>query len=69
MLIYCNVNLKIYWSTILITSLTFLSFLGYQGCRGSKRKGDDDISILETPKLFASKFRVPKLKKSSPHDR
>ncbi|KAF3446780.1 hypothetical protein FNV43_RR11960 [Rhamnella rubrinervis] len=28
-----------------------------KGCRGSKRKGDDDISILETPKLFASKFR------------
>ncbi|KAG6644640.1 hypothetical protein I3843_08G066300 [Carya illinoinensis] len=33
-----------------------------KGSRGSKRKGAVVISISETPKLFSSNFKVPKLK-------
>ncbi|KAK2971449.1 hypothetical protein RJ640_020855 [Escallonia rubra] len=34
-----------------------------KGCRSSKRKA---VSISEPPKLFSSRFKVPKLKSSSP---
>ncbi|CAL5383464.1 unnamed protein product [Camellia sinensis] len=37
-----------------------------KGCRSSKRKSVDTILISETPKLFKSTFKVPKLKNSSP---
>lgn len=38
-----------------------------KGTRSSKRKAVDVIPILDTPKLFSSKFKVPKLKNSFPH--
>ncbi|KAL7244826.1 hypothetical protein ACSBR2_000226 [Camellia fascicularis] len=37
-----------------------------KGCRSSKRKSVDTILISETPKLFKSTFKVPKLKNSFP---
>ncbi|KAH7523508.1 hypothetical protein FEM48_Zijuj06G0018900 [Ziziphus jujuba var. spinosa] len=37
-----------------------------KGSKSSKRKGDV-IFISETPKLFTSSFKVPKLKNSTPH--
>lgn len=37
-----------------------------KGTRSSKRKAVDVIPILDTPKLFSSKFKVPKLKNSFP---
>ncbi|OAY22696.2 epidermal growth factor receptor substrate 15 homolog [Manihot esculenta] len=37
-----------------------------KGSRSLKRKGDDEtVTILETPKLFSSSFKFPKLKTSS----
>ncbi|KAA8528749.1 hypothetical protein F0562_036104 [Nyssa sinensis] len=38
-----------------------------KGCRSSKRKAVDTIPISDTPKLFTSSFKFPKLKNSSPH--
>ncbi|EOY15029.1 hypothetical protein QUC31_000323 [Theobroma cacao] len=37
-----------------------------KGSRSSKRKKDDVTPISETPKLFTSTFKVPRLKASSP---
>ncbi|XP_008221258.1 PREDICTED: uncharacterized protein LOC103321246 [Prunus mume] len=37
-----------------------------KGSSISKRKIDDVITISETPKLFSSRFKVPKLKNASP---
>uniref|UniRef100_A0A5B7AQM9 Putative intracellular protein transport protein USO1 isoform X2 n=1 Tax=Davidia involucrata TaxID=16924 RepID=A0A5B7AQM9_DAVIN len=37
-----------------------------KGCRNSKRKAVDTIPISETPKMFTSSFKFPKLKNSSP---
>ncbi|XP_057973151.1 spindle pole body component 110 [Malania oleifera] len=42
-----------------------LRFSG-QGRRSLKRKEKDAIFIVETPKLFSSEFKVPKLKNASP---
>ncbi|KAF2310119.1 hypothetical protein GH714_006602 [Hevea brasiliensis] len=33
-----------------------------KGSRSLKRKGDEIVTILETPKLFSSAFKIPKLK-------
>ncbi|CDP07398.1 unnamed protein product [Coffea canephora] len=35
-------------------------------CKSSKRKAVDTIQVSNTPKLFTSSFKVPKLKNSSP---
>ncbi|XP_056686575.1 uncharacterized protein [Spinacia oleracea] len=40
-----------------------------QGGTQSKRKRDDVVSIKETPKLFTSKFKIPKLRIQSPRGR
>ncbi|KAL4280166.1 hypothetical protein GQ457_03G030730 [Hibiscus cannabinus] len=40
-----------------------------KGSRSSKRKRDDVIPLSETPKLFSSTFKVPRLKASSPKTR
>ncbi|XWS20949.1 hypothetical protein CRYUN_Cryun30bG0013700 [Craigia yunnanensis] len=40
-----------------------------KGSRSSKRKRFDQIPISETPKLFTSTFKVPRLKASSPNTR
>ncbi|XVF35960.1 hypothetical protein REPUB_Repub19eG0017000 [Reevesia pubescens] len=40
-----------------------------KGNRSSKRKKDDEIPISETPKLFTSTFKVPRLKACSPRTR
>jgi len=40
-------------------------FLVDQGNGRSKRKADDGVTISETPKLFSSRFKVPKLKNGS----
>ncbi|GMI90682.1 hypothetical protein like AT1G19980 [Hibiscus trionum] len=40
-----------------------------KGSRSSKRKRDDAILHSETPKLFTSTFKVPRLKASSPRTR
>ncbi|KAK8552456.1 hypothetical protein V6N12_041051 [Hibiscus sabdariffa] len=40
-----------------------------KGSRSSKRKKDDAIPLSETPKLFSSTFKVPRLKTSSPKTR
>ncbi|XP_027149097.1 uncharacterized protein LOC113749549 isoform X2 [Coffea eugenioides] len=37
-----------------------------KGCKSSKRKAVDTIQASNTPKLFTSSFKVPKLKNSSP---
>ncbi|KAK9946935.1 hypothetical protein M0R45_012374 [Rubus argutus] len=37
-----------------------------KGSSSSKRNGDDVITIEETPKLFSSKFKLPKLKNHRP---
>ncbi|KAL6995838.1 hypothetical protein U1Q18_005974 [Sarracenia purpurea var. burkii] len=39
----------------------------HKGCGSSKRRAFDPIPISETPKLFTSAFKVPKLKSASPH--
>ncbi|XP_068308314.1 uncharacterized protein [Pyrus communis] len=36
-----------------------------KGNGSSKRKADDGVTISETPKLFSSRFKVPKLKNGS----
>ncbi|XP_068314440.1 uncharacterized protein [Pyrus communis] len=36
-----------------------------KGSGSSKRNADDVITIIETPKLFSSRFKVPKLKNAS----
>ncbi|KAF8406561.1 hypothetical protein HHK36_008649 [Tetracentron sinense] len=36
-----------------------------QASRSSKRKGVETISFSESPRLFSSTFKVPKLKNSS----
>ncbi|GMI83093.1 hypothetical protein like AT1G19980 [Hibiscus trionum] len=40
-----------------------------KGSRSLKRKKDDAIPLSETPKLFTSRFKVPRLKASSPKTR
>ncbi|KAH1065806.1 hypothetical protein J1N35_030793 [Gossypium stocksii] len=40
-----------------------------RGSRSSKRKKDDEIRISETPNLFTSTFKVPRLRDSSPKSR
>ncbi|XVF63687.1 hypothetical protein PTKIN_Ptkin09bG0106900 [Pterospermum kingtungense] len=40
-----------------------------EGSRSSKRKRDDQIASSETPKLFTSSFKVPRLKASTPKTR
>ncbi|XVE69736.1 hypothetical protein DITRI_Ditri10aG0015000 [Diplodiscus trichospermus] len=62
----CNANLKKERSAPRVSDI--LGDSG-KGSRSLKRKKNDEIPIFETPKLFTSTFKVPRLKASSPKTR
>ncbi|KAE8666430.1 Detected protein of unknown function [Hibiscus syriacus] len=61
----CNIILKTENSALNVTDHKD----NEKGSRSSKRKKDDAIPLSETPKLFTSTFKVPRLKATCPNTR